>query len=111
MLHRAAQQVVSEFGGVVPLDPRLFSRLSGLDAIQRGQFYRSQNIRLPIVEANTVRLYARLTALSEDPTTSESQKKLWTFAEQLLPEESEERDGKNPYPYGRLNQSLMELEL
>ncbi|MDD3469046.1 MAG: hypothetical protein PHE53_03575, partial [Thermoguttaceae bacterium] len=63
----------------------------------------------PIVEANTVRLYARLMALSEDPTTSESQKKLWTFAEQLLPEESEERDGKNPYPYGRLNQSLMEL--
>ncbi len=120
MLHRAAQQVVAEFGGVVPLDPRQFARLSGVGRYTTGAVLSiSQNIRLPILEANTIRLYARLMALSEDPTTSESQQKLWTFAEQLLPPEflppeqegteSEECHRETRYPYGRLNQSLMEL--
>ena len=52
-----------------------------------------------ILEGNTIRLFARLSALRADTTKSTSQKQLWEFSEQLLP---------NRRP-GDFNQAAMDL--
>ncbi|MFO1019718.1 MAG: hypothetical protein U0903_03355 [Planctomycetales bacterium] len=43
------------------------------------------DLRAPIVEANTQRLYARLIGLQESLQSTQAQRRLWTFAEQILP--------------------------
>jgi A/G-specific adenine glycosylase len=55
--------------------------------------------RAPILEANTIRVFTRLTAYRGDPVKSAGQKFLWSVAEEVLPE----RD------IARFNQALMEL--
>jgi A/G-specific adenine glycosylase len=55
--------------------------------------------RQPILEANSLRLLARLTGLRENPRRSAGAKRLWEVAEELLP-----RRGT-----GKFNQALMEL--
>ncbi|MBP5622468.1 MAG: A/G-specific adenine glycosylase [Thermoguttaceae bacterium] len=62
--------------------------------------------RFPILEANTTRLHARLTGLLEEPTTAASQRLLWKFAEDWLPQESSRRA---PGVYRRLNGALTDL--
>jgi A/G-specific adenine glycosylase len=57
------------------------------------------DVRAPIVEANTLRVLARLTAYEGDPTSTGGQRHLWQTAEGLLP-----RRGA-----GRFNYALMEL--
>ena len=59
----------------------------------------SDKQRLPIVEANTQRLYARLLELDELPTLTSAQKQLWEFAEWILPRSQVDS----------FNQALMEL--
>lgn len=59
--------------------------------------------KAPIVEANTLRLYARLLALRADPRSSAGQAALWDFAERILPEEH-----ADPGP-ATVNQAVMEL--
>jgi len=54
----------------------------------------------PILEGNTIRLFARLLQMQEDPKTSANQKLLWKFSETLVPKK------KRP---GDFNQALMEL--
>ena len=55
--------------------------------------------RLPILEANTIRVLSRLTAFEGDPATAAGQKQLWSIAEQILPAKG----------CGAFNQALMEL--
>ncbi len=56
----------------------------------------------PILEANTLRLYARLIGLQSDPRSKSGQDALWTFAAGLLPD----RIGQGS---GLINQSMMEI--
>lgn len=100
-LHAAAQVVVADHNGVFPTEFDDVLALPGIGRYTAGAITSfAYDSRSPILEANTIRLYSRLIGLSGDPTTSESQKKLWTFAESLLPV----RRGS-----GKLNQALMEL--
>ena len=55
--------------------------------------------RLPVVEANTQRVYARLVGLRSDISKSASLKLLWQVAEALLPQKR----------VGVFNQAAMEL--
>jgi A/G-specific adenine glycosylase len=55
--------------------------------------------RLPILEANTIRVLSRLTAFRGDPASTAGQKHLWSIAEAILPAKR----------VGAFNQSLMEL--
>jgi A/G-specific adenine glycosylase len=57
------------------------------------------NQRAPILEANTIRLLARLLAYPDDPTKSVGQKLLWATAEEILPRSE----------VAQFNQALMEL--
>jgi A/G-specific adenine glycosylase len=47
-----------------------------------------RDAKLPILEANTVRVLSRLTAFRGDTTSPQGQKFLWRIAEELLPDNS-----------------------
>jgi A/G-specific adenine glycosylase len=99
-MHAAANQIVEHHAGKFP---RSFDQVLALPGIGRYTagaicsfaFDQSQ----PILEANTQRLYCRLMKWQDDPKSGFSQKAMWRFAEEFVPQ-------KNA---GEINQSLMEL--
>jgi len=103
-LHAAAKIVAalpcSEF-------PRSFAEVLALPGIGRYtagailSFARDE--RFPILEANTQRLYARLTALELPVTATEAQKRLWQTAESFV---SAETSSESPCA---INTALMDL--
>lgn len=104
-LHAAAKVVVEQFGGRFPSDLDDLQSLPGVGRYTAGAIASfAFDARAPIVEANTMRLYSRLIALHEPPQATASQKRLWEFAEAILP------PGKNPKGgFGAINQAVMEL--
>lgn len=99
-LHQAAQQIVQRHGGRFPTS---FEEVRALPGVGRYTAGAILSIGLdqphPIVEANTLRLYSRLLMMREDPRRAAGQRRLWAFAEWLLPKRGA----------GELNQALMEL--
>ncbi len=99
-MHAAAKQVVQLHRGVFPKDFDSVIKLPGIGRYTAGAILSiALDQRLPILEGNTIRLYSRLMALRSDPRTSENQKRLWDFAESILPVRRA----------GDFNQALMEL--
>lgn len=99
-LHAAARQIVAQHGGEFPREFAEVLALPGIGRYTAGAILSiGTDARLPILEANTIRVFSRLATLQEDPTTTAGQKRLWTIAEQILPT----RD------VGHFNQALMEL--
>jgi len=99
-LHAAARQIVRDYGGRFPSDPEAVRALPGVGRYTAGAILSiAFGLREPILEANTRRLYARLLALRDDPTSKQSEELLWAFAASLLP-------ARRP---GDFNQALMEL--
>lgn len=99
-LHAAALKMVTEHDGMFPTTFADVIRLPGIGRYTAGAilcFAFGQ--RHPILEANTLRLYSRLIALREVPQTSQGQKVLWRFAEEILPHSN----------VAEMNQGLMEL--
>src|SRR5687768_8168178 len=99
-LHAAARKIVAEHGGQFP---RSYEAVRGLPGIGRYTAGAILSIgldqRLPILEANTIRVLSRLIALRDDPRTTRSQAPLWQVAEEILPAAD----------CGAFNQALMEL--
>ncbi len=99
-LHAAAQQIVEQHGGAFPEN---FDEVCALPGIGRYTASAILSIaddqRLPILEGNTIRLFARLMALKEDTQLASSQKKLWQLSERLLPKKR----------VGDFNQALMDF--
>lgn len=99
-MHLAARRIVAEHGGEFPRDPEQVRRLPGVGRYTAGAVLSfAFDDRQPILEANTIRLFTRLLGYRDDPTQAAGQRRLWAFAEDLLP-------AKNA---GQLNQALMEL--
>lgn len=99
-IHKTARLVIDSHAGQFPREVLPLRELPGIGRYTAGavaSFAFDQ--RAPILEANTLRLYARLLGYSGDPRTTAGQEMLWNFAEQLLP-------ATEP---GRFNQALMEL--
>jgi A/G-specific adenine glycosylase len=99
-LHAAAKQLVAKHGGELPDDPDAWIALPGvgryiLGAVLSQAFDR----RLPIVEANSLRVLARLFGYRGDPREGEGKAWVWSTAEAMLPTKS----------VGDFNQALMEL--
>src|SRR5207245_11266555 len=97
-LHQAARQLVLEHQGNIPDDPEIFARLPGvgryiLGAVLSQAFDR----RLPILEANSLRVLCRLFGRKGD--RGSLKRWLWQAAEGLLPARR----------VGDFNQALMEL--
>ena len=99
-LHAAARRVTAEHGGKFPTDLADVMALPGIGRYTAGAILSiCFDQRLPILEANTVRLLARLSAYPADPTKSAGQKLLWEMATAVLPRKD----------CGTFNQALMEL--
>jgi len=99
-LHRSARKLVAERQGVFPTDPEGLKGYPGLGRYTRNAVLsQAFDVRLPILEVNTVRVLCRLFARTEDPTKGPLQRWLWKAAEALLPAKQA----------GAFNQALMEL--
>jgi A/G-specific adenine glycosylase len=99
-LHRAARQVVAEYGGRLPDDPDVWRRLPGIGRYTLGAVLsQAFDRRLPILEANSRRVLCRLFGRTDDPRRGPGLRWLWQTAEELLPTRRA----------GDFNQALMEL--
>jgi A/G-specific adenine glycosylase len=99
-LHAAAKQLAADHGGRLPDDPDVWAALPGvgryiLGAVLSQAFDR----RLPIVEANSLRVLARLFGYRGDPREGEGKAWVWSAAGAVLPAKRA----------GDFNQALMEL--
>jgi A/G-specific adenine glycosylase len=99
-LHAAARQLVADHGGKLPDDAAVWEALPGvgryiLGAVLSQAFDR----KLPIVEANSLRVLARLFGYRGDPREGKGKAWVWAAAEAVLPETR----------VGDFNQALMEL--
>jgi A/G-specific adenine glycosylase len=99
-LHAAAKQIVIDHGSEFPRSYEAVRALPGIGRYTAGAILSiGLDQRLPILEANTIRVLSRLIALRDDPRTTKSQARLWQAAEELLPADN----------CGAFNQALMEL--
>lgn len=99
-LHRAARQVVSELGGVLPREPKPLQALPGLGRYTVGAILSiAHDRRLPILDGNVIRVLSRVFRVAGDPKAGPANKELWRLAEAVLPAARA----------GDFNQSLMEL--
>lgn len=107
-LHRAARVIVEKYGGCFPETMENVLALPGVGRYTAGAVLSiARNDRLPILEANTIRLHARLLALRDDPTSGPAQKRLWEWAERVLPQPVRASSGS--FNCGDFNQALMDL--
>jgi A/G-specific adenine glycosylase len=99
-LHAAARHVVARHDGQFPTDLESVLALPGIGRYTAGAILSiGLDQRLPILEANTIRVLSRLIAFEEDPASAAGQRALWSSAEAILPARQ----------CGALNQALMEL--
>jgi len=99
-LRLAAQQVVGEMGGTIPREIDELLSLPGIGRYTAGAIASLAYDRpAPIVEANTLRVYARLLAFDGDVHSTAGRNLIWNFAEQAVPRRSA----------GAFNQALMDL--
>lgn len=99
-LHAAAGVIRDQHAGRFPTTLDAIQALPGIGRYTAGAIVSiAYDEKAPILEANTLRLYARLLGYDQPLTTAASQRLLWQFAEAILPE-------KHP---GDFNQTLMEL--
>ena len=99
-LHAAAKTLVNDHAGELPDDPAVWAALPGvgryiLGAVLSQAFDR----RLPIVEANTLRVLSRLFGSRLDPREGAGKAWVWEAAESVLPRKR----------VGDFNQAMMEL--
>lgn len=99
-LHAAARQIVAEHQGEFPRQYDAVRALPGIGRYTAGAILSiGADARLPILEANTIRVFSRLSAYRGDPLAAAGQKHLWSLAEAILPAKD----------VGLFNQALMEL--
>jgi A/G-specific adenine glycosylase len=100
-LHKGAQMVVSEHGGIVPSEPKALLALPGIGRYTAGAILSiAFNVDAPILDANVIRVLSRVYAVTGDPKTSaQTQSELWRLAEEAIPK------GRA----GDFNQAMMEL--
>jgi A/G-specific adenine glycosylase len=99
-LHQAARVLAKEFRGQLPDDPEVWNSLPGVGRYTVGAVLsQAFDRRLPILEANSIRLLCRLFGVRQAPKQAGIQNLLWRRAEQLLPFKR----------VGDFNQALMEL--
>jgi A/G-specific adenine glycosylase len=99
-IHKTARLIVNQHNSKFPDDIAALRELPGIGRYTAGAIASFAFDRpAPIVEANTLRLYARLMGLRDDPRSAAGQQRLWEFAGQIVPQ-------RNP---GLFNQALMEL--
>ena len=99
-LHKAAQRICEEHGGVFPTTHEAVLALPGVGRYTAGAICSiALGLDTPLVDANVIRVLCRAFAISGDPKLPKTQDLLWAKAAELLPA------GRA----GEFNQALMEL--
>jgi A/G-specific adenine glycosylase len=99
-LHAAARKIADQHHGQFPNDFDAVRSLPGIGRYTAGAILSiSLDQRLPILEANTIRVLSRLTGYQGDVRSTGGQRQLWSVAESILPRQH----------CGAFNQALMEL--
>lgn len=100
LLHRTAEIVAKDYGGVFPVNRSELEKLPGLGRYTVGAVMSfAFDQREPILEANTSRLHARILGVKAELTARNVSAVLWDFARRILP-------AKEP---GKFNQALIDL--
>ena len=100
LLHRGVREVVSSYGGEVPVDARARQALPGVGRYTAGAIGSiAYGREEPVVDGNVSRVLARLRRIETPLGTTETTRRLWSEAQGLV-------RGERP---GDLNQALMEL--
>ncbi len=85
-LHRAAQQVMREFGGRFPSDPAALAELPGIGRSTAAAIaVFAFGAHAAILDGNVKRVLCRHAGIEGFPGLPAVEKKLWTLAESLLP--------------------------
>ncbi len=99
-LHRAAYIIVNEHGGELPAEVEALLKLPGIGPYTAGAIASIAFGRpVPVLDANVIRVFARVLDLDEDISQAATREKLWRVAEEWLPAGDA----------GAYNQALMEL--
>jgi A/G-specific adenine glycosylase len=102
-LHRAAQIVMAEHGGVIPADARALRRLPGIGDYTAGALLSlAYNQSAPILDGNVKRVLSRLFDIAEPIDVPATTRRLWELARAMV--EAAPADQA-----GALNEALMEL--
>lgn len=99
-IHKAAQVIAEQYGGVMPRDPEDIRALPGIGDYTAGAVASiAYGEKRPAVDGNVLRVYARLYAVREDILKSAGRKYITKLAEETIP-------GDRP---GDFNEALMDL--
>jgi A/G-specific adenine glycosylase len=86
-LHKCAQRVVAEYGGVFPSDPALLAELPGIGRSTAAAIAAfSAGRRAAIMDGNVKRVFARVFGIDTYPGERKTEEAMWARAEALLPE-------------------------
>ena len=86
-LHKCAQRVVAEYGGVFPSDPLLLADLPGIGRSTAAAIAAfSSGTRAAIMDGNVKRVFARVFGIDTYPGERKTEEAMWRRAEALLPE-------------------------
>ena len=86
-LHRCAQRVVAEYGGVFPSDPQLLADLPGIGRSTAAAIAAfSYGTRAAILDGNVKRVFCRVFGIDGFPGAKAVEDALWRRAEALLPD-------------------------
>ena len=90
-LHACAQQVMQDFSGKFPNDPKLLEQLKGIGRSTAGAIAAfAFHVRAPILDANVKRILARLFAVKGAIQDKAVDSRLWQLAIDLLPSKSQD---------------------
>ncbi|HAD44451.1 MAG TPA: A/G-specific adenine glycosylase, partial [Alcanivorax sp.] len=86
-LHKAARQLVDEYGGDFPDTVEEVATLPGIGRSTAGAILaQSRGVRAPILDGNVKRLLSRLHAVPGWPGKKPVENRLWELAEQYTPD-------------------------
>jgi len=98
-LHKCAQRVVAEYGGVFPSDPVLLADLPGIGRSTAAAIAAfSSGVRAAIMDGNVKRVFARVFGIDTYPGERRTEEAMWRRAEALLP-----GDGIESYTQGLMD--------
>ncbi len=99
-LQKAANQIMTEFGGEFPREYRLIRSLAGVGDYTAGAIASiAFGLPVPAVDGNLLRVTARLTGDFTDITTPAMKKKVTAALQEVIPQEAP----------GAFNQAMMDL--
>ena len=85
-LHRCAQVIMQQHGGIFPCDPVLLAQLPGIGRSTANAIaVFACGLRAPILDGNVKRVLCRSFGIEGFPGTATVEKQLWQLADDLLP--------------------------